>query len=239
MPCPPGARVPAIPAESSWLAELLREWPKCPGQLPPHRVRYQARYALWASSGETVKLTLLYQRVGNYPAKNLAATITDAAGRQIRKVLLIPGEPVHEAFSAEESGIYWISAASGQNTVRLIDCTHPVVMVPEENRIHLMHTTGTFLLPVPAGATPALAVVGDGQAERVTVRVRDPEGRLLWEATDIAEPAWVILDPVPQQRLLALEFARPSQGILEDVTIQIRGVPPVLGFLCLPGSAEK
>jgi hypothetical protein len=239
VPCPPVARIPAIAAEIPWLTEVLRDWPKCPGQLPPHRLRYQARYAVWAGSGETVELTLLYQRVGNYRAERVAATIADEAGRQIRKVLLTPGEPVREAFAAEKSGIYWISAASGQNTFRLVDCSHPVAIVPDKDRIHLMHPTGIFLLPVPAGATAGLVVGGDGQAERVTVRIRDLQGQLLWQAKDIAEPAWVILEPVPQRRLLALELARPIQGILEDVTIQIRGVPPVLGFSCPPGSAEK
>jgi hypothetical protein len=103
--------------------------------------------------------------------------------------------------------------------------------VDDDGGIRLFRTVGTFGIFVPAGRRVGLALSGEGEAERISAELRDAEGKVLWQAADIAQPAFCIIDPSPADRVLRLRLSPPSQGVVEDVTIHLRGIPSHLLFL--------
>ena len=230
MPCPPIAEIPWVPPDEANIAEILKSVAGERGKVPSHRLRQSAKYAFWAREGEHVTLAVVYERVASYSGEDLLVEVSDAKGRVIARGSVPLGERREINFRGKEEGLYFITAEPRLNTFRIVESTHPLAIVAERETIHLFRTVGTFGIYVPAGRRMGLAASGEGEAERVSAELRDPEGILLWEARDIAQPAFFILEPAPADRFLQLRFSPPSQGVLEDVSVQLRGIPAHLLF---------
>jgi hypothetical protein len=230
MPCPPIAEIPWVPADAANIAEILKPMAGETVSVPPHRLRQSAKYAFWAREGEDVTLAVVYERVASYSGEDLLVEVSDAKGRVIARGSVPLGERREINFRGKEEGLYFITAEPRLNTFRIVESTHPLAIVAERETIHLFRTVGTFGIHVPAGRRMGLAASGEGEAERVSAELRDPEGILLWEARDIAQSAFFILEPAPADRFLQLRFSPPSQGVLEDVSVQLRGIPAHLLF---------
>ena len=231
LPCPPIAELPSVLPDAAKMAAPLSSvaWQK--GNLPPHRLRHRAKYAFFAKGGEEVRLGFVFERVGSYSGKDLWVEISDGKGRVIFRDSLPLGEKREVTLRPETEGVYFITADPGLNSFRLTDSTQPVAIVDDDGGIRLFRTVGSFGVFVPAGRRVGLAVSGEGEAERISAELRDPEGNLLWQAADIAQPAFCLIEPSPADRLLRLRLLPPSQGVLEDATIHLRGIPSHLVFL--------
>jgi hypothetical protein len=231
LPCPPIAELPSVPPDATNMGPPLRwvTWEKT--AVPPHRLRHRAKYAFFAKRGEEVRFGFVLERVASYSGKDLSVEISDGKGRVIIRESLPLGEKREVTFLPEREGVYFITAEPGLNSFRLTESTHPVAIVDDDGGIRLFRTVGTFGIFVPAGRRVGLALSGEGEAERISAELRDAEGKVLWQAADIAQPAFCIIDPSPADRVLRLRLSPPSQGVVEDATIHLRGIPSHLLFL--------
>jgi hypothetical protein len=98
--------------------------------------------------------------------------------------------------------------------------------------VNLIRPAGTLYFLIPAGVKRfALQIEGQGTAETVKAVVRDASGRVAEQEDNIGAPHVFILgrDRVTLAEIWSVTFDRASQGVLEDVSIQMLGVPPIFG----------
>jgi hypothetical protein len=83
---------------------------------------------------------------------------------------------------------------------------------------------------VPPGVTRyAVVVTGAGPAETVKATIRNAVGQVVAERDNIAEPHAFVLkcDDHTVTEVWSITFERASEGVLEDVTLQTIGIPPL------------
>ncbi|MCS7238588.1 MAG: right-handed parallel beta-helix repeat-containing protein [Thermoguttaceae bacterium] len=227
-PCPPIARLPIRKLDESSLKEVLSLQTGQEPTLPAHRLRQQAVYAFWAGESEVVRFELLAEGVGQSRSGSIRAEITDLGGKQVRQLALPLGKPTAVEFFSSKAGCYLLAASAGVDTVRLLKSSHPVAIVAPRDTIRFFCTAGSFWLYVPAHERLGLGVGGDGEVERVSVELSDPQGKVLWQAENLPSLEWIVLPAQSTPQIVQLRLARPTQGILEDVRVVIRGVAPIL-----------
>ncbi len=95
--------------------------------------------------------------------------------------------------------------------------------------MHLFRPQGRLYFAVPGSVKRfAVQVIGAGSQERVHARLLDETGRLVEEKKDIAAPYVFLVDRreiSDRPEIWSLSLQKPSRGILEDVTIQVLGIP--------------
>ncbi len=231
LPCPPLAELPSVLPDATNMSPPLQwvTWEKA--AVPPHRLRHRAKYALFAKGGEEVRLGFVFEQVASYSGKDLSVEISDGKGRVIFRDSLPLGEKREVTLRPEREGVYFITAEPGLNSFRVTESTHPVAIVDDNGGIRLFRTVGSFGIFVPAGQRLGLAVSGEGKAERISAELRDTEGNVLWQAADIAQPAFYLIESSATDRVFRLRLSPPSQGVLEDATIHLRGIPSHLLLL--------
>lgn len=229
-PCPPIARLPVRQVDERWLKEVLasRKWQE--QVVPPHRLRFQANYAFWVGAGEEVRLQLLAEGVGPSRSGSVRGEITTWEGKRIDQVELPLGKSTAVAFKCPREGAYLVTVSAGLNTVRLLRASHPVAILAQRDSVRFFQTAGSFWICLPPGESMGLAVAGESEAERVSVEIRDQTGNSLWQRENVALPESVTVPGQNELQWLELRLRRPSEGILEDVTVRVRGVPALLFF---------
>jgi hypothetical protein len=83
---------------------------------------------------------------------------------------------------------------------------------------------------VPTGVERfALQVSGEGTAETVQATLRDSAGQVVGQQDNIALPYVFVpqRDKTAATEIWSLTLEKASAGVLEDVTIQTLGIPPV------------
>jgi hypothetical protein len=81
-------------------------------------------------------------------------------------------------------------------------------------------------------------VVGSGTAETVKATVHDASDQVAAEQDNIALPHLFVLQrqEFDRNEIWSITLEKASEGVLEDVSIQTLGVPPVFG--AIPGPEE-
>ncbi len=229
-PISPLAGLPIVPLETTAAEHALghEQWED--SHVPRHRLRHEAAYALWVRTPGFVNVVLTAEAVGSLSPREVPIEFIDNNGRVILQASIKVGSTKEFAFDAKESGLYLIRGYPGQDTLRLVRSTCPAGILGVRDRIHLFQTAGVFAVCVPGNNLLALGVSGQGDAERVSVELRAPDGKLLWEKSNVAEFTSTVVSAASEDRILLLRLSPPSKGILEDVTLRIRGVPPLLVF---------
>ena len=213
--------------------EPLQRGARAKGKLPAHRLREEATYLLSADKGQQVSMRLAHEPVGRYEGKPLAVRVLGPAGREIQRTTIGLREQADCTFTAEQTGVFRIVCQPGQHTVRMVSSTHPVLIAGHEGLIHLLGTTGDFVFWVPPGTKEfGLRVKGEGEGERVSATVFDSSGKKQWQRPNIgpAQSLHVKREAPAPGELWRLQLSRPSVGVLEDVYLDFRGIPAVLGF---------
>ncbi len=204
--------------------------PRSDGPLTPHRVRDEATFVLFAGQDDSVSYRLAYEQVGRYSGNPLEVRVIDPAGRQTPGPAIELGQQAEARFTAAQPGLYQIECRPGQNTARMVSCSHPVSIAGPQGSIHLLGTTGGFSFWAPAGPREfGLRVKGEGDAERVSARLLDASGRELWAQADVAEPQSFLArrdESVPSE----VWRNRPTQGVLEDCYLEFHGLPALLAL---------
>ncbi|HPU05677.1 MAG TPA: right-handed parallel beta-helix repeat-containing protein [Thermogutta sp.] len=228
-PCSPIRQLPIV------ATDRLAVWPTPSTQeslldVPRHRLRQIGNYVFYAKKGDHVTFEMAYDQVGKNPGGRLPVRVFGPAGNTVHTSELRFQEQTRLEFTIPEMGVYRVRAEPGPNAVRLVRTSHPVAILGERGIIHLIGTTGRFYLLVPPGKSLGLEVSGDPPGECVAACLFEGTSQPLWKITGCEDAKACLVDPATVERVLCLELARPSQGVLEDEYIVIRGVPAVLSF---------
>ncbi|NLX96246.1 MAG: right-handed parallel beta-helix repeat-containing protein [Rhodopirellula sp.] len=202
-------------------------------KLPVHRLRGEARYLVAAAAGDTVRLCLRHQTVGRQDGKAATVEVLSPGGKEIHRLSIEAGQEADCMFTADASGAYTILGQADRNTLQMVSATHPVAMAAYKGRFHLIYTRGDYYFRVPADVREfGIRVQGEGDGERVAATIRDAAGAIRFEQADIsdARSLHVKREPTAEGETWRLSLAKPSTGVLEDVYLEFRGIPAVVGF---------
>jgi hypothetical protein len=178
-------------------------------------------------------MRLASQPVGRASGSPVPVQIVGPSGQQVKRFSVEFLQEAEAEFAAAETGVYRVECQPGGHTVRLASSSHAALIAADAGPIHLLNTTGEFYFLVPAGV-PQFAVRfwGSGDLERVSAAVFDPSGAQVWKQDDISTAQSYQIERQNSERdeVWRLALSRPSVGVLEDHYVELRGIPPVLGF---------
>jgi len=202
-------------------------------RLPPHRLRDQAIYLLYAKAGQKVTLKFRQQAVGRTEMKPAAIEVLSPAEKRAARFAVEGGQDVPCEFTATETGVYRVIALPLRHTIRLLESSHRVSVIGEGNMLHSLGTATEFYFLVPAGTKAfGVRVMGEGEAECVKATVFDARGAKVWEQDSIGpsksyrnENCHNTTDEVWKVRL-----DKASTGVFEDNYLELRGLPPIVAF---------
>jgi len=228
----------------SWFPfQAYRRFPPYPGRKGPFapvvaaakdrlacdvRQRARSEWLVWAEAGDEVAMTVVVQPVGESAAVAAISRI-EPSGKETKLGAVEGMRDV--AFRAEESGAHRLVCDPGSATVAIARINRRVAMyAPERPTFHLLAPVGDLVFFVPAGTEAfAVRVTGEGPGELVKATLLDPAGETVEERDDIEAYQFLVERPVaPEGAVWSLRLARPSQGVLEDVHVELQGLPPVL-----------
>ena len=197
------------------------------------RLRREAALLVWGEANMPIELAAKLEPVGQHTPKPVSIDVTSASGKTITVKPKVEDKTVVYAFTPQEAGphrVHW--QGDMKETFRPVRCTAPMAILTESLGTGFIRPIGTLYFAVPAGVERlAVVVSGSGTAETVKATVRDASGKLVEEKDNIAAPHVFVLkrDEAQATEIWSIVLARASEGVMEDVSIQLVGVPPVLG----------
>ncbi len=195
------------------------------------RTRRSSPFVLYAEQGQEVGFTLNYGQVGKYSGNTSTLRVLAPSGAEAAKVDCPFMQETQVGFTAPETGLYRIDFNPGGNNVSIGECTHPVNVTAEKGAIPFFFALGRLYLYVPEGATEfGVKVFGQGPGEAIKVGLHNPEGELVQEQDNIVQAYLfdVTLDEPSRGETWMLEFSRPTGTTMEDFSVDILGIPPLL-----------
>jgi hypothetical protein len=197
----------------------------------PFRLRGRAQWFLWGEKGKEVKITAEFEPVGKASARiGTFEVATSDQETHALKPKKISDSEANYTFVPHRTGpcrMEWRESSS--TTVRISSCNAPFACRAATRGMHLFRPQGRLYFAVPGSVKRfAVQVIGAGSQERVHARLLDETGRLVEEKKDIAAPYVFLVDRreiSDRPEIWSLSLQKPSRGILEDVTIQVLGIP--------------
>lgn len=194
------------------------------------RQRGHAEYLLWAEAGQKVTFTIILQPVGHVEPKPTPVCLVTPSGKKMPLAKAHAGETPY-TFTAEETGAYKIVCEPGFSTTQAHSATNRICQYAEDGAFDFLSTTGEFFFWVPKGVTEfGIRVAGDNPAERVMAALYDAEGKLVEEKDDLAQAHQFVGTRADASKgeIWSLRLSKPSHGVLEDFSVRMQGIPPVL-----------
>jgi hypothetical protein len=195
------------------------------------RQRERAGFLLWVEASKEVKFVIRNEPVGKGHKVAAKTKIISPSGKEIKLADAIPGQDTSYTFNAVETGGHRLICEPGSNTARIPSSTQRVSAFSETGSMHLLSTMGEFFFYVPAGVREfVVKVAGGNPGELVKATLINPDGRILEEKDNIgtAHRFHVVRSDTSKGESWSIRFARPSQAVLEDFYVSLRGIPPVL-----------
>ena len=183
-----------------------------------------------ARQGDRVALRVTYRQVARYHGETKAVSVLSPSGREIACPGLEFKAVTETGFEAPETGVYRLTLEPGANTMSVASSTHPVLISGEQGPIHLLSTTGPFFFWVPAGTESfGIRVSGEGVNEAVRAALLNAAGNVVEEVDNSAAHQFDVALPEPSPgEAWGVTLLRPTQILLEDQHIDLRGIPPLL-----------
>lgn len=198
------------------------------------RLRRSAAMLVWAEKGVACELRVKFGGVGRREPGVGSMRLVTTSGDE-RKLKPQRQESVHVyTFTPEGIGpvrLEW--EGDSKETIQPVSCSRPMALLVEASGVNFFHSSGRLFFPVPEGRDRfAVLVEGAGTAETVKAMVRDGAGDVIDEKDNIAAPHVFVIErkPPAAPEVWSLTLERATEGILEDVTIQCLGVPPLLAL---------
>lgn len=218
------ARLPSVAIDA------VRDVPATPVSGASWRLRHEAELVVRAADGEEVQLAVKVEKVGPAPHR-IPLRVTGPSGAEALSRMVEAGDEARIAFTAAAAGLHRIEAGGGSCVFRIRSATHALCVATDRRPAHFFGTTGDHALSVPAGTHAFAAwIVGSGDGEGVKASLVDPAGSAVKVEDDIAHPR--VLHAVPpagaRDAGWRLRLERPSTIHLEDYSLQLFGIPPVL-----------
>ncbi len=223
--------IPRVKIKGVQFAPILQNIPA--EACAPSRVRLRrgSLFILHATEGDEVSLRFAHQQVAKYSGKTIPVLITGPSGEEVAKGSLPFKEETDVTFTAPETGSYRISVNAGGNYIQLLAASNPVNIAGQGMPIGLYAFVGELYFAVPAGTTSfGVRVAGEGMGESVKAALIDSSGKVVEEADNITRTHQFEVDlPEPSPGSgWSLRFSRASQIMMEDYSVDLRGVPPLL-----------
>lgn len=231
---------------NAWFpSQAFRKFPPYPGREGPFepidpataqtdwtcniRLRGKAEWLVWAEAGDEVALTVRVQPVGNTALPAAPVSWISPSGRET-KLDEAKNGTLDVAFRADETGAQRIVCEPGSATAIISKSNRRVGMIASGRLFHFIGPVGDLHFYVPEGVEAfAARVTGDGPNESVKAALRDPAGEIVERRDNIEGHQFLVERPVaPTGAVWSLRLERPSKGVLEDVYVELQGLPPVL-----------
>jgi len=201
------------------------------------RLRRAAALLAWGTAGQPVELVVKMEPVGRHVPKPGVLSVTFPSGDTVKVKPKVDEKQIVYTFAPQENGpcrLDW----QGDNgeTLRPVSCTAPIAILAEALGANFIRPIGTLYFAVPSGVSRfALVVGGAGTAETVKATIRDAAGHIAAEQANIAAPHVFVLerDNADRLEIWSITMERAGEGVMEDVSLQAVGVPPV--FAATPG----
>ena len=218
------AALPAVPIDPA------RDLPAAPGPGASWRLRHEAELVVRTGAGDEVQLTVKVEKVGPAPHR-IPLRVTGPSGAEVLARTIEAGDEVRVAFAAAAAGLHRVEAGGGTCVFRIRSATHALCVATDRRPAHFFGVTGDYAFPVPAGTTGlAVRIVGSGDGEGVLASLVDPAGCAVQTQDNIAHPHVFFAGPPAgaKDAVWRLRIGRPSTLALEDYSVQLFGIPPVL-----------
>jgi len=203
-------------------------------KLRPYSIRRQGTFVLHANQGDDVRFSIRHLQVGKYGGRPIHVTVIAPSGKK-RAVGQVPFKGTAElAFKATETGIHRIPVEAGANSFQLTASNRPACVSGEHAPIPFISAVGTYYFFVPEGTSEfGVKVYGQGAGEAVDAAVFDPSGKQVWAHATITTPEQYVGKPTPEQtgKAWAIRFARPKGTTMEDFSLQLQGIPPLVSSI--------
>jgi hypothetical protein len=197
------------------------------------RLRGEAEWLVWGKADRPIELVARLEPVGQHKPSVGVMNLTTPAGVETKLNPKVEDKQFSFSFMPRVTGphrLHW--QGDSKTTIRPIRCSAAAAILGESLGVNLIRPVGTLYFLVPVAVKRfALQITGQGTAETVKAIVRDASGRIVDQEDNINTPHVFILtrNAVAQRAIWSVTFDRASKGVLEDVSIQTLGVPPVFG----------
>lgn len=214
----PGRNGPFEPVAAA--ASQTNKWP-C-----NVRQRNRAEWLVWAEAGDEVAFSVRVQPVGKAALEAAPLSWIGPSGKET-KLGAVNGA-LDAGFRAVETGAHRLVCDPGSQTVAIPESNRRVAMFAPGSRFHLLGYSGVLYFYVPANTEAfAARVSGEGPGERVKATLLDPAGNVVEQRDDIEGHQFLVERPgEPVGAVWSLRLERPSKGVLEDVYVELQGLPP-------------
>ena len=227
--------VPRVPEVSLAGLSLTPVQPGAPAEAYPFtglRIRRDVTPIVYAKAGDEVRITISYQQVARLTGTTLPVTFVAPSGAETAAGEVPFEQECEVAFTAPETGVYRMVVRPEGNQMLITASTHPVSLSTEEKPLQLYLSTGELFFYVPAGTEEfGVVVAGAGSSEAIRIALYDPAGELVEERDNVtaAQMLHVALDEPSPGAAWKIVLSRPTDVAWEDYTLELRGVPPLLG----------
>jgi hypothetical protein len=197
------------------------------------RLRGEAALLVWGEADRSIELVARVEPVGHHTPSVGVMNLTTPDGQTTKLTPKVEDKQLVYRLTPRKTGphrLHW--QGDSKTTIRLVQWSAPAAILGGPLGMNLIRPAGTLYFPIPAGVKRfALQIEGQGTAETVKAVVRDASGHVADQEDNIAAPHVFVLerDKVTLAEIWSVTFDRASEGVLEDVSIQTLGVPPIFG----------
>lgn len=196
------------------------------------RLRRRATLVVWGRKGNPVRLSAVVEPVGRHDPTFRPIALAYPDGREVKLSPKVESDHAVYAFTPEASGpVRLLWQGDNRETIRMLDCGAPAAILGGPLGVNLIRPVGRLDFVVPSGVKRfAVVIAGAGTAETVKAAIRNASGEMVSEQDNIAAPHAFVLerDDCTKTDTWSITFGKASQGVLEDVSVHLVGVPPLL-----------
>ena len=228
-------KMPIVDTTKMQFEPLDKQGPKTPADSKKApsllRVRHKATWLCYAEKGETVNVSLRMLQVGRSDPSEQPIEVIDPNGKKFKRFNINPTFKADTDISwkAPATGIYQILTSVGSHSISVTK-SNVAIACQSFPSLALVSSRGKYFFYVPEGTKEfGVKIVGTGE-ERVKVKLSDPSGKEVWNQDNISTVSAYFSEEgkTPAAGIWAIEFARPSQGVLEDFSVSLMGVPSLV-----------
>ena len=198
------------------------------------RLRGPFRLAAFVEEGDKPAIRFTARQIGQSRVGPYSFVVEGPGGNRVKSYLRKNASGESElTFDVPVTGVYTIKCTPKSNgfSVRVVAATVPVSLFPGNSSLGMIYSPTTLYFTVPAGTRCfAVGLAGSG-SERVKATVLNAKGKVVKTQDDISKPTALVVEPeIPPQAdaLWRLVLQKPTTGVLEDVSVVLTGVPPML-----------
>ncbi len=195
------------------------------------RLRGETAWLVWGQANRPIELVARTGPVGRHTPATGTMTVTTADGQTATRAPEIEDEELVYRLRPRKTGphrFHW--QGNSKTTIRLVRRSSPAAILGESQGVDLIRPNGTLCFCIPAGVKRfAVQIEGQGIAETVNAVIRDAAGHVAKQQDNIGAPHVFVLErkDVTSAEIWSIRLGPASEGVLEDVSIQVLGVPPI------------